>query len=93
MQTKADRTQHGKPHAVIVVRSIGNPADLTSWMPAIEQHQACFGRAPEMATGDRGFFSDKNQRAAQNLGLKKVALPGRGRLSVKRAKNLPSPSF
>jgi IS5 family transposase len=64
----------------------GNPADPTSWMPAIEQHQACFGRAPEMATGDRGFFSDKNQRAAQNLGVKKVALPGRGRLSVKRAK-------
>jgi len=64
----------------------GNPEDSTSWMPAIEQHQACFGRAPEMATGDRGFFSDKNQRAARNLGVKKVALPGRGRLSVKRAK-------
>jgi IS5 family transposase len=64
----------------------GNPADPTSWMPAIEQHQACFGRAPEMATGDRGFFCAKNERAAQDLGVKKVALPGRGRLSVKRAK-------
>ena len=64
----------------------GNPADPTSWMPAIEQHQACFGRAPQMATADRGFFSAKNQRAAQDLGVKKVALPGRGRLSVKRAK-------
>src|SRR5207302_7585145 len=64
----------------------GNPADLTSWMPAIEQHQACFGRAPEMATGDRGFFSAKNEREAEKPGVKKVALPGRGRLTVTRAK-------
>jgi transposase, IS5 family len=34
----------------------GNPDDTTAWMPALEQHQACFGRAPEMATADRGFF-------------------------------------
>jgi transposase, IS5 family len=38
---------------------IANPADTTSWMPALEQHQACFGQAPEMATGDRGFFPQK----------------------------------
>jgi transposase, IS5 family len=63
----------------------GNPADTTAWTPALEQHQACFGRAPEMATGDRGFFSAKNEREAQALGVKKVALPARGRLSAKRA--------
>jgi IS5 family transposase len=65
----------------------GNPEDSTAWMPALEQHQACFGRVPEMATGDRGFFSAKNERAAQELGVKKVALPARGRLSVKRTKH------
>jgi hypothetical protein len=64
----------------------GNPDDTTAWMPALQQHQACFGRAPKMATADRGFFSAKNEREAQELGVKKVALPGRGRLSVKRAK-------
>jgi IS5 family transposase len=63
----------------------GNPEDSTSWMPALEQHQASFGRAPEMATGDRGFFSAHNERETQALGVKKVALPGRGRLSAKRA--------
>jgi transposase, IS5 family len=63
----------------------GNPADTTSWMPALEQHQASFGRAPEMATGDRGFFSAKNEREAETLGVKKVALPAPGRLSAKRA--------
>ena len=64
----------------------GNPADTTAWMPALQQHQARFGRAPVMATADRGFFSAKNEREAQDLGVKKVALPARGRLSVKRAK-------
>jgi IS5 family transposase len=64
----------------------GNPDDTTAWMPALEQHQACFGRAPEMATADRGFFSPQNERAAQALGVKKVALPARGRLTAKRAK-------
>jgi transposase, IS5 family len=34
----------------------GNPADTTAWMPAPEQHQASFGQAPKMASGDRGFF-------------------------------------
>src|SRR5437870_8251134 len=63
----------------------GNPADTTSWMPALEQHQAHFGRAPEMAAGDRGFFSAQNEREAEALGVKKVALPARGRLSAKRA--------
>src|SRR6516225_1205126 len=64
---------------------VGNPDDSTSWMPALEQHQAHFGRAPEMATGDRGFFSAKNEQEAQALGVMKVALPARGRLSAKRA--------
>ena len=64
---------------------IGNPPDSTSWMPALEQHQASFGRVPEMAAGDRGFFSAKNEREAEALGVKKVALPARGRLSAKRA--------
>jgi transposase, IS5 family len=64
---------------------VGNPEDSTSWMPALEQHQASFGRVPEMATADRGFFSAKNEREAEDLGVKKVALPARGRLSAKRA--------
>src|SRR5260370_16003043 len=63
---------------------VGNQADTTSWMPALEQHQACFGRVPEMATADRGYFSAANEREAQVLGVKKVALPAQGRLSPKR---------
>jgi IS5 family transposase len=64
----------------------GNAADTKSWLPAIEQHKASFGQAPEMATADRGFFSAKNERKAEALGVEKVALPATGRLSKKRAK-------
>jgi IS5 family transposase len=64
----------------------GNPDDTRSWLPALEQHQACFGHAPRMATADRGFFSAQNEREAATLGVAKVALPARGRLSKKRAK-------
>ncbi len=63
----------------------GNAADTTAWIPALQQHQACFGRAPAMATGDRGFFSAQNEREGQALGVKKVALPARGRLSATRS--------
>ncbi len=63
----------------------GNSPDTSSWLPALEQHQACFGHAPRMATADRGFYSAKNEREAQALGVKQVALPARGRLSQSRA--------
>jgi IS5 family transposase len=64
----------------------GNAADTNSWLPAIQHHQARFGDAPKMATADRGFFSAKNEREAEALGVEKVALPATGRLSKTRAK-------
>ena len=80
---RIDEVENGIVSGYQVV--VGNPEDSTSWMPALEQHQASFGDAPEMATGDRGFFSAQNERAAEDLGVRKVALPARGRLSAKRA--------
>lgn len=64
----------------------GNPDDSRSWLPALEQHQTCFGHVPQLATADRGFFSAQNEREAEALGVKKVALPACGRLSRTRAK-------
>src|SRR5438309_1369798 len=81
---RLDVVEHGIVSAYQVLT--GNPADTTSWMPALQQHQACFGHTPQMATADRGFFSAKNEREAQVLGVKRVALPARGRLSAQRAK-------
>lgn len=64
----------------------GNRADATSFVPAVEQHIETFGRAPRMATADRGYFSAANEKAAKKLGVEKVAVPAPGRLSKKRAK-------
>jgi transposase, IS5 family len=64
---------------------VGNPDDTSSFLPALEQHQTGFGQAPEMVAADRGFFSAKNEQEAKTLGVEKVALPARGRLSQKRA--------
>ena len=65
----------------------GNAADSGCFLPAVKQHQSYFGRVPAMATADRGFFSAKHERAAEELGVKHVALPARGRLSRKRAQH------
>jgi transposase, IS5 family len=64
----------------------GVPADQASWMPALSQHKEIFGQAPRVATADRGFFSALNERQAQEAGVRKVALPARGRLSGSRAR-------
>jgi IS5 family transposase len=65
----------------------GNPADVGEWTPALSQHEATFGHAPKLASGDRGFYSAENESKARELGVDRVALPARGRLSAKRAKH------
>ena len=55
-------------------------------LAVLEQHEAYFSRPPDMATGDRGYYSARNEREAKARGVKRVALPARGRLSKARAK-------
>ncbi len=33
------------------------PPDVTLWAPALDRHQQIFARAPDLATGDKGFSS------------------------------------
>jgi IS5 family transposase len=81
---RIDEVENGIVSGYEILES--NAADTNSWLPALKHHQASFGEAPEMATADRGFFSAKNERAAEALGVERVALPARGRLSKTRAK-------
>jgi len=60
------------------------PADVHLWTPALDRHQAIFGRAPDLATGDKGFSSAANERAAHDRGVRRVVLPARGRKSAAR---------
>jgi IS5 family transposase len=48
--------------------------DQALWGPSLEHHQALFGRPPELAAADGGFASAANERQAQELGVKHVAL-------------------
>jgi IS5 family transposase len=60
------------------------PADVTLWTAALDRHQTIFGRAPDLAAGDRGFSSAKNEQAAVDRGVRRVILPRRGPKSPAR---------
>ncbi len=62
-----------------------NMADQQQWKPALEGHKQIFDQAPYLATADRGFWSAANEALAEEMGVKRVVLPGRGRLSKQRA--------
>jgi len=67
-------------HQIITAYEVhaGRPADVTLWTPALDRHQALFGRAPHLAAGDRGFSSAANEHAATDRGVRRVVLPRRG---------------
>jgi IS5 family transposase len=60
------------------------PADRTLWAPALDRHRQIFDRAPDLATGDRGFSSARNEQAAMDRGVRRVVLPAQGRKSPAR---------
>ena len=62
------------------------PADVTLWTAALDRHATIFGRAPDLAAGDRGFASAGNEKAATDRGVRRVILPRRGpKSSARRA--------
>src|SRR5207247_7293908 len=73
-------------HQIVTAFDIhaGRPADVTLWTPALDRHQAIFGRAPDLAAGDRGFSSARNEQAAVDRGVRRVVLPRPGAKSPAR---------
>jgi IS5 family transposase len=73
-------------HQIVTAFEIhaGRPADVTLWTPALDRHQAIFGRAPNLAAGDRGFSSARNEQAAVDRGVRRVVLPRPGAKSPAR---------
>lgn len=60
------------------------PADRALWVPTLDRHIAIFGRAPDVATADRGFSSATNEAAAVARGVRRVILPHPGRKTAAR---------
>ena len=53
------------------------PDDSQLLVPAVEQHQRRFGRVPRMVAADTGFYSLKNEKTIQAMGVTRVAVPSR----------------
>jgi IS5 family transposase len=73
-------------HQIITAYEVHDrrPADMTLWTPALDRHRAIFGRAPDLAAGDRGFASARNEEAATSRGVRRVILPRPGRKTPAR---------
>lgn len=65
----------------------GNPSDTTQAIPAVEKHIETFGKAPREVATDRGFQSTANEKALEELGVKRVSMPVRGKRSAKRTQH------
>src|SRR6201987_4342236 len=56
----------------------GNPSDETHVAPSLKRHSEAFGRAPELYSSDRGFYSEQNLASCERDGVKVVCIPQRG---------------
>ena len=60
------------------------PSDSALLTPSIERHIEQFGHAPRVAAADAGFFSAANESQAEELGVKRVAVPSQSTKSQQR---------
>jgi IS5 family transposase len=60
------------------------PSDTELLIPAIERHEELTGRIPDLVAADNGFFSARNEAAAQEKGVKRVSIPNRSTKSEVR---------
>jgi transposase, IS5 family len=63
----------------------GNPPDAPQLVPAVRRVAEVTGRVAATVVGDRGFGTTANDRALAELGVTRVGLQRKGRLSPSRA--------
>ncbi len=56
----------------------GNPVDEEQVKPCLKRHAKMFGEAPELLSGDRGFYSEENIQACREAGVALPCIPQRG---------------
>ena len=62
------------------------PEDSRLLVPAVEQHQHLFGRAPRIVAAHAGFYSLKGEKVIQTMEVTRVAVPNRSSKSSERRK-------
>ena len=60
------------------------PSDSDLLVPAVQEHQRRLGRVPRLVAADAGFYSLKNEKTIQAMGVARVAVPSRGTRSLER---------
>ena len=60
---------------------------------SLAAHQRRFGKPPWLVTGDRGVFSPANEAVARQAGVKRIAIPATGKVSVTRQQHERVPWF
>lgn len=72
----------------------GNPADTDQVPPSLDGHRATFGRAPDLYSADRGFYSAANLQACEAAGVALACIPQRGGTKTpEREAQEKSPAF
>ena len=62
------------------------PPDSTLLVPAVAEHRRRFGRVPQLAAADAGFYSLRNEEEIRKMGVARVAIPNRSTRSEERRK-------
>jgi len=62
------------------------PSDRELLLDAVKTQQRRLGRTPQLVTADAGYYSQAQERAVQELGVKWVAVPNRSTRSPERKK-------
>jgi IS5 family transposase len=60
------------------------PSDRELLAGAVQEQIKRLGRAPRLVTADAGYYAQAHERAVQELGVKRVAVPNRNTRSVER---------
>ena len=56
-------------------------SDAEFFSKAINKHKELFGKPPNTAAADRGYWSPDNKQYALNVGVKNISIPKKGRLN------------
>jgi transposase len=67
----------GHAQVIVACRLTQSAADVTSFVPVLEQIQRNLGRSPAIATADAGYFSEANLTAAAHAGVDCFVPPDR----------------
>lgn len=65
-----------------VVVEAGNPPDSQRFLPMLERHIECYGRAPDQMAVDGGYASVENLQAAKARGVEDVAFHKKRALKI-----------